>query len=74
MVEKLVKNLSALAAPLIAGAVLALLALTSGGCGGERTQTVDPDSPDLKKSLLRKYPEMANPPTVKVKSQTRPRR
>src|SRR5438270_13705663 len=69
--EKLVKNLARLAAPLISAALLAIVALTLGGCSGESIQTADADSPDLKKSLHRKYAELANPLVAKVKQRSR---
>jgi hypothetical protein len=64
--EKLVKNHARLAALLITGALVTLGALTSGGCGSGST-TADIDSPELKQRLNNKYPELVNPPVVKVK-------
>jgi hypothetical protein len=65
--EKLVTILARLAAPLISGALLVLIALAASGCGGRSTTTVDPGDAEVKKSLMTKYPELANPPPVKAK-------
>jgi hypothetical protein len=68
--EKLVRNLVRLAAAPISGALLTLVALSASGCG-ESTTTADLSSPEVKQSLNRKYPELANPPAVKVKARGR---
>jgi hypothetical protein len=68
---KPVKILARFAVPLFTAALVVLLTLSSGGCGSGGTVTVDPNSPDLKKSLSRKYPEMENPVLGKVKKSGR---
>ena len=65
--EKLVKHHARPAASLILGVLPALVAFSSGGCNSGTTITVDRSSPDLKKSLNRKYPELENPPVAKPK-------
>ena len=69
--ETLNRHLLRIVAVPLSGAFLTLIALSSGGCGGESVTSVDPKSPDMKKSLMSKYPELANPPQPRAKKRGR---
>jgi hypothetical protein len=76
--EKLVTNLARIAAPLISGALLVLIALASSGCSGESVQQVDLTDPAARaradKTLRNKYPEMADPDFGKAQAPKKRRR